>query len=251
MPDLQWLTARPIAHRGLHDADRGIIENTPSAVAAALDHGYAIEVDLQLTQDGEAVVFHDQTLDRLTEESGPVVGHTVAQLRAVRYRATSDRIQTLPELLEQVAGQNTLVLELKSPWFGGDRLERRVAQVLSSYSGPVAVMSFDPHSIATLRQIAPDLIRGIVSCSYADPKEWPELSRWERLRLRFLLHFPQTRPHFVSYDVHDLPALGPWVARALGRPVIVWTVRSQAEADHAGKWADQITFEQSVPRDGQ
>lgn len=249
MPDLDWLTARPIAHRGLHDAGRGIAENTPSAILAALQHGYAVEVDLQLSLDGEAMVFHDDTLDRLTEASGPVVEKTAAQLKTVSFRGTTDRIQTLGELLEQVAGAATLVLELKSLWRGGDALERRVAQVLSNYNGPVAVMSFDPHSVASLRRIAPDIVRGIVACRCSDASEWPGLSPWQRLKLRFLLHFLQTGPHFVSYDVHDLPAVGPWIARALGRPLIVWTVRTQAEADHAGKWADQITFEGYVPQD--
>lgn len=248
MPKIEWLTAHPIAHRGLHNADQGIVENTRSAVAAALDHGYAIEVDLQLTEDGEAVVFHDDTLDRLTESRGPVVGHTVAQLKMVRFRDTFDRIQTLSELLEQVSGKATLVLELKSLWRNSDRLERRVAEVLGSYTGPVAVMSFDPYSVAALRRIAPDIIRGIVACRCSNPADWPGVSLWGRLKLRFLLHFMQTAPHFVSYDVHDLPAVGPWIARALGHPLIVWTVRTESEAAHAKKWADQITFERYRPQ---
>lgn len=249
MPDLDWLTARPIAHRGLHDPDRGIVENTPSAVAAALENGYAIEVDLQLSLDGEAMVFHDETLDRLTEAAGPVVERTARQLKAIKFHATAERMQTLGELLEQVSGKATLVLELKSLWRGGDALARRVAEVLGSYTGPVAVMSFDPHAVANLKRIAPEIIRGIVACRCSDPAKWPGMSAWDRLKLRFLLHFMQTSPHFVSYDVHDLPAAGPWIARALGRPLIVWTVRTQNEADHARKWADQMTFERFVPRD--
>ena len=105
---LDWLVARPIAHRGLHSKSKGIIENTPSAFEAAIKGDYAIECDVQLTADGEAIVFHDDDLDRLTEAKGPVKALTTQALQKVKLKATSDRMQTLAELLEQVEGRATL-----------------------------------------------------------------------------------------------------------------------------------------------
>src|SRR6516165_5123027 len=104
-----WLTARPIAHRGLHDAAHGIIENTPSAVAAAVADNYGIEVDLQLSRDGEAMVHHDDALGRLTEGSAPLVALSAAELKRVAFRATADRMMTLGDLCDLVAARVTLV----------------------------------------------------------------------------------------------------------------------------------------------
>ena len=160
MPGLGWLIARPVAHRGLHDAQRGIVENTPSAFAAAVAGRYGIECDLQVSGDGEAMVYHDDTLDRLTEGSGRLDAMTAAALKRVPFKATADRMIALGELCEFVAGRATLVIELKSEFGGDRRLVTRAAKVLSGYRGPAAVMSFDPGQIAALREIAPRLPRG-------------------------------------------------------------------------------------------
>lgn len=248
MPDLSWLTERPIAHRGLHDASRNVIENTPSAVQAALDRGYAIEVDLQITGDGQAVVFHDDTLDRLTGASGRVEDFSTPALKAVRYKESTDRIQTLPELLEQVAGKVPLVLELKTHWRGDTALARICAECAGSYRGPVALMSFDPVLIADVRHRAPALARGIVSCPFDKASDWPRLSAWQRAILRWGGHLPRTRPHFLSYALSALGDPLPRCFRALGFPVITWTVRNLDDASRAAKGADQITFEGFLPR---
>src|SRR6187397_889121 len=114
---LAWLTARPIAHRGYHDRGAGTIENTLSAAAAAIAKRFAIECDLQLTADGEAIVFHDDTLDRLTEAAvGPVRTRTLAELKAMALRDTHDRIPTLAEFLALIDDRVPLVAELKSDW---------------------------------------------------------------------------------------------------------------------------------------
>lgn len=247
MTDLTWLTARPIAHRGLHDAQSGVIENTTSAVARALDHGYSIEVDLQISADGEAMVFHDETLDRLTEAEGAVAERGSQELQSVRFRDTEDRMQTLSELLKQVAGRSALVLELKSLWNDNAVLARRTAEVLSDYNGAAAVMSFDPALVAASRGLDPDRIRGIVACRFEDADEWPELSSMQRFSLRYFSHMAQTRPHFVSYDIKGLESLAPRLLRALGVPLITWTVRDEYQALYGSDWADQITFEGFLP----
>ncbi len=247
MADLGWLTERPIAHRGLHDVANGIVENSRSAVAAAIEHGYAIEVDLQVTRDGEAVVFHDETLDRLTDEKGPVVERTLAELTAIRYRDGADTITPLAGLLEQVGAAVPLVIELKTLWDGADRLERCVADALARYQGHAAVMSFDPHAVSTMRRIAPGLVRGIVACGFDDADHWPLLSPWQRFQLRHLLHWNKTKPDFISYDQTGLAGPAPRLARLFGCPVITWTVRTEAEHARAARWADQITFENFLP----
>ena len=246
MVDLDWLTARPIAHRGLHDAASGTVENTPGAVSAALERDYAIEVDLQITADGEAVVFHDDMLERLTHGHGAVAAHTTAELKDIELRGTSDRIQTLAELLDQVRGRAGLVLELKSLWNGDTVLARRVVAMLDGYIGPVAVMSFDPSLIEAVRRLNRDIIRGIVAERFRR-KDWPQLPFWRRCTLSVVAHFNQTRPHFISYDIKGLSSLEAWFVRRHGVPMITWTVRSEADAAYARRWADQITFEGFLP----
>ncbi|HEY6028873.1 MAG TPA: glycerophosphodiester phosphodiesterase family protein, partial [Pseudolabrys sp.] len=160
MPALDWLTARPVAHRGLHEASRGVIENTASAFAAAIAGGYGIECDVQLSRDGEAMVHHDGALGRLTEGQARLTDLTAAELKAVPFRQTADRMLTLGDLCTLVAGRVPLLVEIKSRFDGDLRLTQRVAEQFASYNGPVAAMSFDPAPIACLREIAPRLTRG-------------------------------------------------------------------------------------------
>src|SRR4051812_13219109 len=106
-----WLTARPVAHRGLHDAARGIIENMPGAVQAAVAGNFSIEVDIQLSADGEAMVHHDNALGRLTEGTDALLGKTAAELKAVPFKGTAERMMTLSDLCTLVAGRVPLVIE--------------------------------------------------------------------------------------------------------------------------------------------
>lgn len=237
----QWLTARPIAHRGLHDAAAGIIENTPSAVRAAIAANYGIEVDLQITADGEAMVFHDDALGRLTEGTAALANQTAAALKSVPFKRTADRMITLGELCDLVAGRVLLVLELKSRFDSDLRVARRAAAVLAAYPGPVAAMSFDPGLVHALRQFAPNLLRGIVAERHFE--EAPGKPPGYPLALGWLLHAPWSRPQFVAYSVKDLPAPAPTVARLLGYPVLTWTVRSNTDLNHARRYADQAIFE--------
>ena len=244
MPGIDWLTTKPIAHRGLHDTAAGVIENTASAVEAAIARGYGIEVDLQISADGEAMVHHDDALGRLTQGSGALAEMTANEIQAAKLKATSDRIMSLPQLCALVAGRATLILELKSRFDGDMRLAERTAQVLQSYAGPVAAMSFDPALVAALRTIAPGLPRGIVAEYDYAHHEWDRMAKAEKWRLAYLLHFPRTRPHFVAYASRDLPALAPLLARwLLGLPLLTWTIRSQRERHAARFYANQIIFE--------
>lgn len=244
MAGLDWLTARPVAHRGLHDAGKSVVENTPSAFAAAIAGNYAIECDLQLSADAEAMVFHDGTLDRLTVTTGKVIARTAAELGQVTYKGTTDRMLTLGQLCDLVGGRVPLILELKGAFDGDRRLPARVGQVLKHYSGPVAAMSFDPDLVAGLLAAAPGLPRGIVAERHYSHPEWAGLTSGQRFRLAHLLHTPWTRPHFIAYAVSDLPAAAPLVARWLfGLPLLTWTVRTDAQRACARRWADQMIFE--------
>jgi len=238
---LDWLTARPIAHRGLHGP--GAIENTPTAFTAAIAAGYAIETDLQITADGEAVVHHDATLGRLTEGSGALACMTTAELKRVPFKDTADRIITLGELLDLVAGRATLVIELKSLHDGDARLSRRAAQVLAGYAGAAALMSFDPFQVAAVREAAPGMTRGLVA-ERAHGRAGEGLAeRWQRTAA-YVAHLARARPQFLAYSIADLPALPPLIARyVLRRPLLTWTVRNEAERAKAAKWADQMIFE--------
>lgn len=238
-----WLTARPIAHRGYHDASAGRIENTLSAVRAAMEHRFAIEVDLQLSADGAVVVFHDDTVDRVLNGSGRVDGFSLSALKALDFRLGGDRVPTLAELLSAVAGAVPLVIELKSDFSGNRKLEEAVAPILAAYAGPAVVMSFDPDSMAAMQRLAPGIPRGIVADRYTDLNDWGFLPATKRRRLRHVLDVPRVGAAFVSYDIHGLPTLATSVLRTIGRPLITWTVRTGADREKARRVADQITFE--------
>lgn len=243
-----WLTARPVAHRGLHDSERGIIENTPSAITAAIAGNYSIEVDVQLTADGEAIVHHDDTLGRLNEGSAKLATLTAAQLKQVPFKATSDRMITLGELCDLAAGRVALVVEIKSHFDGDGRLATRVAEVLKCYDGAAVAMSFDPGQVLALKELAPQIVRGIVAQRTYDDDYWTKTSPAQRHRMTALRHAFRTQPHFVAFQVNELPAPAPWIARnVFGCPLLTWTVRTAEQRARASRHADQMIFEGFVP----
>jgi glycerophosphoryl diester phosphodiesterase len=242
MAGLDWLIARPIAHRGLHDS--AVVESTASAFSAAIAGGYGMETDLQISADGEAMVHHDDTLGRLTEGSSRLSDMAAVEIKRVRFKTSADRILTLGELCDLVGGRATLVLELKSHFDGDRRLAQRAADVLATYAGPVAVMSFDPAMIELVRWIAPHLTRGIVAERHYAHHEWDRFPPAEKRHMAFLLHANRTHPQFIAYGVKDLPAMAPLIARLFFRlPLLTWTVRSDDDRHRAARWADQMIFE--------
>jgi glycerophosphoryl diester phosphodiesterase len=234
-----WLTARPIAHRGLHDAAAGTIENTPLAFRAAIDAGYGIECDLQISADGEAMVHHDDTLGRLTEGAGRLDAMTAAALRRIAFKSTADRMLTLGELCDLVAGRVTLLIELKGRFAGDTRLAARTAEVLAG-TRPVAAMSFDPSLMAALRSLAPKLTLGLVAMR----RDAGVPANAKMSALGYARQALAARPQFLAYRLQDLTSAPPLIARNLLRwPVLTWTVRSNADRARAARYADQIIFE--------
>lgn len=247
--DFFWLTARPIAHRGLHDAAKGVVENSISAARAAIAAGYGIECDAQLTADGEVVVFHDDTLERLTEGVGKVSAQSAQALSRLRLRGANDSIPLFSQFLAAIDGRAPLVVEIKSAFDGDTTAAKRVAAALARYDGPVAVESFDPEQIALLRaQGLAHIPLGMVAEARYDEADWAQLSSAQREELTHFLHYRRTLPDFLSWRVDDLPHAIPLLMRdALGLPVTAWTVRTPDMAAHARRWTDQIVFEGFTP----
>ena len=243
-----WLTARPIAHRGLHDRAGGVVENSLAAARAAAARGYAIECDVQISRDGEAIVFHDDTLERLTQAQGRIDARDAAELARLPYRDGKGAPPTLAALLAEVGGRVPVIVEIKSRFDGETRLADRAAAVAASHAGPVALKSFDPRVIARLRAAGCALPLGIVAEAHYDHPEWSQLPADARRDLAALSHFPDTRPDFLSWSVGDLPHAAVTLFRfGLARPVMTWTVRTAQQRACAAREADQMVFEGFTP----
>lgn len=246
--NLDFITKIPIAHRGLHHAELNIIENSRGSVEAAVQHGYAIEIDVQLTKDGQAVVFHDEKLGRLIDNDGDVVDFTLLELIEMTYIANGEKMISFAQLLEIVAGKVPLIVEVKSLSNNIGPLEKHVADLIDGYDGEICIMSFNPFTVKEFKRIAPHIVRGIVAEYNMTPEEWPGTNPLTRFIFKNLLHWPLLRPHFISYHVHDLPTTCVKIAKAMGTPIITWTIESSADEQHSNKFADQITFEQYLPK---
>jgi glycerophosphoryl diester phosphodiesterase len=249
---LDWLVARPIAHRGLHDRAAGIIENSIAAADAAVAAHCAIECDVQMSADGEAFVFHDERLERLAGHDCAIRQTTSAALSHMRLAGARDDapIPTLAAFLERVARRVPVIVEIKSLFDGDMRLAERTARIAADYEGAVALKSFDPAIIAHLRAsaLADGVPLGIVAQARYDDAEWDHLRASMKQTLTCLLHWRQTRPDFLSWCVNDLPHAAPNLARAaLQIPVMTWTVRTPAHWDATRLYVDQAIFEGSLP----
>lgn len=246
MTDMSSILARPVAHRGYHNASQGRIENTPSAVAAAMERGFGVEVDVQETADGQALVHHDYTLERLVEGTGSVISQHSSDLVKLHMKTGTDKLWLLQDLFDLVQGRIPLVIEIKSRIVPGAQADfvRNVVDQVARYSGPACIKSFDPDMLSVAKAHNPDVLRGIVADSARNKQDYARHSRMDRFILRHLLHVPRTRPHFISYCVNDLPAPGPsfW-RKTLGLPMMTWTVRTPEQRERASRYADQMVFE--------
>lgn len=233
----------PIAHRGLHGP--GIPENSLAAAQAAIDAGYAIELDIQ-PAGPDAVVFHDDDLRRLTGVDGPVASLDAAGLADRRLLGTDHPIPTLRQFLDLVAGRVPLLIEIKDqdgalgPDIGD--LHRRVADALRGYDGPVAVMSFNPYVVAAFHDLAPDVPVGLTTCRFPEG-DWHDVPEDRRRHLADIADFDRSGACFISHDRNDLTNPRVEALRAQGVPILCWTVRSPEDEAVARRVADNITFE--------
>ncbi len=238
-----WLGQWTYAHRGLHGA--GVPENSPSAFAGAIARGLGIECDVQRSADGQAMVFHDWELDRMTSEHGPVAARNATELAAIALQGSMDRIPSLAALLRQVGGQVPLLIEVKSRRsldIAG--ICAAVARDLSDYGGLHAVMSFDPRVCRWFSRHAPEVVRGLVVTEEHDRGLVGSAKRH--------VAFWTSGADFLAYDLRDLPSRFPAVKRRRGVPVLTWTVRSPELAARAEMYADAAIAEgagvQEAPR---
>jgi len=231
----------PIAHRGLWTPG-GAPENSLAAFQAACAGGYGVELDVQLSSDGEAVVFHDYSLDRLTDQTGRVKDRTAAELATVRLSGTEETIPTLAETLALIGHRAMVHIELKTPFGEVGPLEKRVSDVLLDHNGPIAVIGFNPYSHAWFADHHPQILRGLDSYSYADGKP-AKLAPEQRRAFAALEHVDIARPDFLALGLDMLPSPRADVLRAKGMPVIAWTVRSPEQWDHVSDHCDNLIFE--------
>ncbi|WP_039018771.1 glycerophosphodiester phosphodiesterase family protein [Halocynthiibacter namhaensis] len=236
----------PFTHRGYHDISAGIPENSIAAFKAAIDAGYGIELDVQATKDADAMVFHDYDMKRLTGTQGPIQLCNLDEVCARPLLGNNEQIPTLSNVLDLVAGRVPLLIEIKDqhgamgPVDG--RLEHAVARALHGYVGPVALMSFNPHSVAVLAEAMPDIPRGITTENWLGEEEQliPAARRAELVEIQ---DYDRVQACFISHQASDLHS--PQVARlkALGANVLCWTIRNKAEETQARKVAQNVTFE--------
>ncbi|TVR69273.1 MAG: glycerophosphodiester phosphodiesterase [Spirochaetaceae bacterium] len=247
---IEELTRWHYAHRGLHSVDRSVPENSLAAFVAARDGGYGMELDLNLTRDGQVVVFHDDTLERVCGVSGRVVDQTLAELRELRLHGTGERIPTLREVLEEISGSVPLIVELKDTPRHRE-LCRAAATILDGYSGPYCIESFHPAIVRWFRKHRPAVIRGQLSAGH---REFPDQSPPVRFLLSSLLTNGATRPHFVAYRHQDarraggsVPRLRLRLFRALGGFLVTWTVTAEDDRKWCLEHFDTIIFEYFLP----
>ena len=235
----------PFAHRALHDVADGRPENSRAAIRAAIAAGYGIEIDVQLSGDGAAMVFHDYHLERLTDIQGAVQLLTSDALKSTPLRGGNEGIPDLAEVLDIVAGRVPLLIELKDqdgamgPKVGA--LERAAAVAIAGYVGDVAVMSFNPHAVAAMQVLAPDTPRGLTTSAYR-PDDWP-LPEGICTLLRGIPDYERVGASFISHEVDDLANARVAELKKAGAIVNCWTVRSAAQEAQARQVADTITFD--------
>ena len=237
-----WLVGRPFAHRGLHDKEAGIPENSLAAFRRAVAHGYAIELDVRQLADGSVVVFHDATLARLCGQPVRLATLGGAAVQQYRLLGTAEGIPSLAAALAVVSGQVPLLIELKG-WGRPEPLARAVVAALATYAGPVAVQAFNPLVVRWFGRHAPGLLRGQLAGSFRELGWGAGVARWVSRRLLGL-----GCPDFLACEAATLPSPAVARYRAAGQPVLAWTVRSAAEATQVcPTHCDNLIFEHFQP----
>jgi glycerophosphoryl diester phosphodiesterase len=241
VPAPAWLVATPIAHRGLHDET--CPENSLKAIEKAVEQGFPVEIDVQVSADGRAVVFHDWSLLRLTGLDARVRLTTVSKIGTLCLAGTLERIPLLEDVLDLIGGRQAVIIEIKNrkrPC----ALEPEVSRILRNYKGNVAIHSFNPFSLGWFRRNHPGLCRGQISCSF----DTDDMAGWKKLILANYGMNWMSQPQFISHHWKQLPAIVPALLRWLFKmPLLTWTVRSSMEQAAAMRRADNVFFEAYVP----
>ncbi len=233
-----WLTATPVAHRGLHSGDTRVPENSLAAFTAAAEAGFAIELDVRMTADGELVVLHDENLERMTGDSRDVSSVTLGKLKRLRLLGGTESIPTLSEVFAVVGGRVPIFVEIKNRESPG-ALEDAVAREVSAQTGRAAVLSFNPLSLGRIAKSAPDVPRGQLTGTF----QGESLSFPKKLVLSGMLMNWKSRPDFVVDELEALPSFAAWLQRRQRRPIVVWTATTHEEYERAEALGDNVIFE--------
>lgn len=239
---MAWLTDRPIAHRGLHDGV-AVPENSMAAFEAAIAASAPIELDVHLLADGKLAVFHDESLERLTDARGRIEDKTSHDIKPLRLRGTDLQIPLLEEVLDLVGHSVPILIDTKGRRIGG-KLEASLFRILDASTCTYAVESFNPFSLRWFKRHAPHVLRGQLSGDFRDA-EAPYHQKF--LLKRYYLNF-LSDPDFLGYDIRCLP--NRFVEREKDRrgiPLLAWTVRTNEELARATGLADNVIFEDIRP----
>ena len=239
--DYKWLTEIFVAHRGLFDNNNGIPENSLPAFNRAREHGFGIETDVQMSKDGILVVFHDDTLDRMTGVHGKLVDYNFDELRRMRLLGTDCQIPTFEEFLQAAGGVN-LIVEIKAHGKPGE-VEQKTRDALLSYNGNYCIESFDPFIVRWFKVNAPDVIRGQLSCDHKG-SALSSFKRWIAANLK-LCNWNGSQ--FIAYDVNTLANVKAVAGYAKKIPIVAWTVKSQQQYEAAKPYIDNMIFDSFVP----
>jgi glycerophosphoryl diester phosphodiesterase len=237
--DNNILTAKPFAHRGLHGA--GVIENSIAAFKTALQKGFAFELDILLSKDGKAMVFHDVSLKRLTGHKGNIDHFTQNELQRIKLRGQNNgTISSLSDVLELTANQCLILIEIKGDQGKYDEIAQAVYDALKNYQGPYAIMSFYPEIISWFKDNAPDILRGLVATPHNDDEFKPEYYSPEHQ----IQTLKRLECNFLAYDISAIPNEATNYCNDTGLPLLTWTVRGKRQQARAAKYAENIIFEE-------
>jgi glycerophosphoryl diester phosphodiesterase len=229
--DLEALIRQPIAHRGRHDGNLAVWENTLSAFEAAISSGFAIECDLQYAADAVPVIFHDDDTERLCRIKGDVRAKSSGELGLMSVGGTRDKVPSLGKMLSLVRGRVPVVLELKGREGDDESFAASVLELVDDYDGPLALMSFDHWLLRDLKELGTSRPVGLTA-EGTKPENFIAHEQAMSLGL-----------DFISYNIMHLPNDYITLQRNMGLPVITWTVRNADQQAHSAAHAEQITFE--------
>lgn len=243
-PDMSKLHGAHYAHRGLHDNKTDAPENSMKAFKQAVDAGYGIELDVQMTKDGQVVVAHDFDLKRICGVDKQVNELTYEELKQYPILKSDERIPLFTDFLKLVDGKIPLVVELKCR-NGKDPIAAKADEILREYKGVYCIESFDPRVLLWYKKNHPEVVRGQLSGNLL--KEDSKIKGSMRIVYRLLSHLllnVATRPDFIAYDIRYSKNLSRKICRLMGAPAVAWTVRTEAEYEKAKKEYDLFIFEQ-------
>jgi len=242
-----WLMEKPIAHRGLHSINDGIIENSISAAKSAIEKGYSIECDVRITSDNDLIVFHDNNISRLTGVDGVVSEMKSDQLRKINLIGSIETIPNFSQFLDCIHGQVPLICELKSDFNSNNRVAQIALDIAENYAGPIAFKSFDPFLIEFMRTFNPKFPLGIVGESHFKSNYWDNISSEYKFNMINLNHYDNTRPDFISWKYTDLMHSTPFLWKKLSNlPLLSWTIDSIVNFKFSQNHSHQVVFENLI-----